>query len=131
MIAHKTVVQRYFRTIRSYLPCSRKLKKRIINEIEISVNSFLGDHPDATIVDVRARCGEPQNIAAAYVDDMNTPELLHALRVRRKVITGIVAGIIAALLMWASCLGYLLDRYDKDYNGEIKTSNVEIIESNE
>lgn len=131
MMSREALLKRYYRTIRSYLPCSRKLKKRILNEIQSSVNGYLEDHPEVNFSEIVARFGEPQNISAAYVDDMDTPELLHALRVRRKVITGIVVGVIAALLMWTSCLGYALERYNKGHNGEIETSNVEIIESNE
>lgn len=106
MTIRETALKRYFHTIRSYLPCSRKLKKRILDEIHSSVNGYLSDHPDATITEIETHFGEPKNIAAAYVDDMDTSELLHALRVRRRITTAVVAGVIAALLMWASCLSY-------------------------
>lgn len=128
MNARKSAVKRYFRTIRSYLPCSHKLKKRITNEIASSVNGFLEDHPDATIADVRAHFGEPQNIAAAYVDDMNTPELLHALRVRRRTITIILVGVITALFMWASCLTYAYAEHTAQIDGTIEISIDDIID---
>lgn len=131
MNARKSAVKRYFRTIRSYLPCSHKLKKRIINEIASSVNGFLEDHPDATIVDIRAHFGEPQNIVAAYVDDMNTPELLHALRVRRRMITIILVGIITALFMWASCLTYAYVEHSAQMDGSLEINIGESIDVTE
>lgn len=87
MISCEAALKRYYCTIRSFLPCSQKLKKRILDEIQNSVNGYLKDHPEANISEIEARFGEPKNIAAAYVDDMNTPELLHTLRVRRRIIT--------------------------------------------
>lgn len=131
MISREAALKHYYRTIRSFLPCSRKLKKRILGEIQNSVNGYLKDHPEANITEIEARFGEPKNIAAAYVDDMNTPELLHTLRVRRRIITAVVIGVIASLFMWASCLGYALVRYNTEYNGTIEVTGIETIEGNE
>lgn len=131
MKSRDAVLKRYYRTIRSYLPCSRKRKKHILDEIQNSVNGYLKDHPEANISEIEVRFGEPKNIAAAYVDDMDTPELLYALRARRRIITAVIAGVIAALFMWASCLCYTIVQYDSKYNGLIDVSDIEIIDSNE
>lgn len=120
MKSRDAALKRYYRTIRSYLPCSHKLKNRILDEIQNSVNGYLEDHPDAGISEIEARFGEPKNIAAAYVDDMDTSELLYALRVRRRIITSIVAGIIAALFMWASCLTYAYVQHTARMDGSFE-----------
>ena len=64
---------------------------------------------------IQARFGSPNAIAAAYVDDMNTEELLHALRVTKKIVTAVVTGIIVALLLWASAVSlvYIQNRIEK------------------
>ena len=48
--------------------------------------------------------GTPQQVAAGYVDDMDTTELLHALRYRRRVTTIVVAGVLTALAVFAVAL---------------------------
>lgn len=120
MKSRDAALKRYYRTIRSYLPCSRKLKNRILDEIQNSVNGYLEDHPDANISEIETRFGEPKNIAAAYVDDMDTPELLGALRIRKRIITRIVTGVIAALIMWASCLTYAYVQHTARMDGSFE-----------
>lgn len=126
MKSRDAALKRYYRTIRSYLPCSRKLKNRILDEIQNSVNGYLEDHPDANISEIETRFGEPKNIAAAYVDDMDTSELLHALRVRRRITTAVVAGVIAALLMWGSYLSYAYVQHTAQLNGSFDV-DIEVV----
>lgn len=120
MMTREAALRRYYRTIRSYLPCSYKLKNRILDEIQNSVNGYLEEHPDADFAEIEVRFGQPQNIAAAYVGDMDTVELLSALRMRRRIVTTAVAGVLTALVMWAACLGYAIVKYDNAYHGAME-----------
>lgn len=98
-------LRRYYRTIRSYLPCSNKLKRKVLNEIQGNVDAYLIEFPDADIAQIEARFGTPQAIAAAYVNDMDTKELLYALRIRRKITTSITVCIMLFLLLWGVTVG--------------------------
>ena len=91
---------RYYRQIRSYLPCSRRLKNHIMDEIRSNIAGFLEENPGASLAQVEARFGTPQAIAAAYVDDMDTQELLKALHIRQKITTIVTACVLIILLMW-------------------------------
>ena len=63
--------------------------------------------------DLEMRFGTPQQVAAAYVDAMSTQELLKALRQRRRVLTILIASVLAALLFWVAALCVsLYDYYD-------------------
>lgn len=104
MKTRKCSLRRYYFTIRSYLPCSHKMKKRILDEIRANILRYLEEHPDTDFGQIEARFGKPKDIAAAYVDDMNTAELLHILRIRRRIVTTATIGIIIALTIWGSFL---------------------------
>lgn len=97
-------LKHYFRVIASWLPCSHKQKKQIVNSVRDSVGNYLASAPDADISQIVTRFGEPQAIAAAYVDNTNTSELLRQLRIRRRVVSRVTALVIAALLLWVCLL---------------------------
>ena len=93
--------QRYLKKVRSYLPCSGKVKNQIMEQITESVDGYLTEQPEAGYEQIVARFGEPQTIAAAYVESTGTAEILRALQIRRRIVA-IVAGVMAAILLsWA------------------------------
>ena len=103
--------QKYLRKVRSYLPCSRKVKNQIMAQIADSVNSYLAEMPEATNEQIVARFGKPETIAAAYVESTDTAEILGALQIRRRIVA-IVAGIMAAVLLsWAVMVTFAATDY--------------------
>lgn len=92
-----TALKRYYRNIRKDLPCSYKMKKRIMQQIRESVDQFLEQNPDADFDAVQLHFGEPQTIALSYIEDQDAPELLRRMRIRKKVLA-IVAGTMALVL---------------------------------
>ena len=63
--------KKYLRRVRSMLPCSRKMKKRIMEQIGNEISLFLKEHEDADYKTLASRYGEPENIAAAYIESGN------------------------------------------------------------
>lgn len=112
-------LNRYYREVRSWLPCSRKLKESIMSRLQENVRDYLEEHPDADAARIRAHFGEPQTIAAAYVDELGTDVLLRDLRIRRRIVS-IVAGVMAAILaLWLGVVGWAIVRELKDSNGHL------------
>ena len=107
-------LQRYYRRIRSYLPCSRKQKKRIMGELHNRIADYLTENPETDLTLIEARFGKPESIAVACVDDMDTQELLHALRIHRKITIIVVAAVFIILAMWSAVVtvAYFDAHYD-------------------
>lgn len=61
-------LRRYYRKIRAWLPCSRKMKKQILDEIQSRIEEFLLDNPIASVEEIESYFGKPQDIASSYVD---------------------------------------------------------------
>lgn len=121
----------YYQEIRSYLPCSRRQKNRILDKIHTNVQDYLEEHPETDFAGIQARFGDPQAIAAAYVDEMGTDELFQAFRVRRKIVTAVTAGIALIVLLWASALGLALLEHHKASNGQIIVVTRELTQENQ
>lgn len=93
-------VKKYLRQVRSWLPCAGKAKKMILTDIENIISSGLKENPNLDLQGLHARFGTPQQIAAAHVDEMETPELLRQLRIRRRIVTIILIVAVLALTVW-------------------------------
>lgn len=91
---------KYLRQIRTWLPCSRKTKKRVLTDVENIVSSYLAENPNCTYSQLQDKFGTPRQIAAAQVDEMETPELLRQLRIRRRIVTIILIAAVLFLTIW-------------------------------
>lgn len=94
-------LRRYYWQVRQYIPGAPRLKKNVLEEIKGSVALYRVENPNADFAQIQAHFGTPLQIAAAYVENLGTAELLNRLRAQRRI-TRIVAGAMsAALILWA------------------------------
>lgn len=100
--------RRYLRQIRGWLPCAGSMKRKMLTEIRETLLEFLADHPDADEQTIISRFGTPQQIAASYVDEAETEELLRRLRIRRRVVSIACAAAVACVTIWAGAILFAL-----------------------
>lgn len=110
MTANDRELRRYYRVIRSWLPCTRKLKKRIIGQLRSRVQDHLAQKPDTDISQLQAEFGTPQMIAAAYVENSGTEEILRGLRARRRIAAIVMTAVTVVLLSWAAVVTWEIVR---------------------
>lgn len=123
MNRHDAALRQYYRRIWGWLPCSWKLKKQILAEIQASVEGYLEENPQADFDQVQARFGTPQTIAAAYVENLDTPSLLRSLRIRRRIVTTIGCIALVILASWTIYIAASIEHQAKCFPGyiEVKT----------
>ena len=109
------MIRRYCRAVGSYLPCSRKQKRQILENLRQRLKECCDEHPGEATPE--EQFGTPQQVAAGYVDDMDTMELLQALRFRRRVLTILTAGILAVLAIFVIALCVQLYDFHQSMNG--------------
>ena len=103
---HEKLIRRYCRAVGSYLPCSLRQKREILLGLRQRLEDHCAEHPESA-KDLEAAFGTPQAVAAAYIDDMDTGELLAALRQRRRILR---VGLLAALAIWlTACIISAID----------------------
>ena len=101
-------LNRYCREVKKWLPCSGDNKHRIVNQIRDQVLHFLDENPGADFIQIQERFGTPQQIAAAAVNEMDTCQLLEDLRLRRRLVSIIAAGLAVIALAWGVFVTYTL-----------------------
>ena len=91
----------YYRQVATWLPCGGKLKKQLMANITTTVEGYRAEHPEADFSALQAHFGTPRQIAAAFVDEMETDELLNALRTRRRILKIVLICAAAVVAIWA------------------------------
>lgn len=114
-----TALKRYYHSISKELPCPRKTRVKIMQQIQSSVNLFLEQNPDADFHGVQVHFGEPQTIALSYIEDQDTPELLRKMHIKRKIIAIVATTMALILAIWMSvAIWGVIDTNDRN-NGHI------------
>ena len=116
MSVSKRELRKYLRQVKAELLCPRKEQNRILGNLKESISGYLDEHPEATIESVRAFFGSAQQIAASYVEELPTPELIQKLKLRNRVLKSMIAVVCAAaltaLLMWGIAILIALEKAD-------------------
>ena len=103
--------RRYLRNVKDWLPCSGKLKREIMARIK-------------NVLD-----GLPKQIAASYVEDMDTEELLRNLRIRRRIVGIVTCTALIVVTLWAGTVTYAIIRNERLAHGYGVLGEIEVIET--
>ena len=117
MKKNNCALRRYYREIRSFLPVSCKQKNRVIADLRNSVEAYLDANPEADMQEIQTHFGTPNSIAAAYVDNADTADLLRDLRIRKRIVAIVVAGVLLVVLAIVATLSLELRSHFKIVNG--------------
>lgn len=117
-------LKRYYRSIRNCLPSSRKLKAKVLAEIERNINAYLLEYPSADIASIEYRFGVPEQIAVAYVDELGTPELLKKFQIRKRILTIVISAIAIILILWLGVVGWSAIREHNHSNNTVTDSGI-------
>ncbi len=118
-------LKRYYRDIRKELPCSRKMRNQILQQIRENVSLFLEQNPSVDFDAVQNRFGTAQEIASSYIDDQNAPALLRRMRIKKRVIAIIAGAMALVLAIWMLAVAWaIIDKQDVD-NGYLTVQSGE------
>ena len=121
-------LKRYCRAVRRNLPCSGKLKQKILTEIGMSVRTYLEENPSANYTEIENKFGTPQQITSAYLDEMDHQVLARELKIKNRIVKIVAAALITALLMFGITLGIVVyEDYDTDHGYIVVTVGDTII----
>ena len=101
-------LKRYYRQIREILPCTRRAKDTLERQIRCNVEAFLAENPETDFPTLRSYFGEPEAVAAAYIELADTKELLKQFSVRQKIFRLVVCLVVILLLSWSGVILYAL-----------------------
>jgi hypothetical protein len=98
-------IRKYYRHIRRKLPYVPREKKKYLQMLRHSLDSFLADRPSAAIEDIYEEFGTVEQICAEYKDNLSSEQLTGSIR-RTKMICGCFGLLAAALVGFAAYFAY-------------------------
>lgn len=103
MKSREKQIKKYCQSISWELYCPPTAKKRIMSAIRENIAAYLEENPDAAFEDIQKHFGTPRQIAASYIEELEMPELVRKLNVRRSILTVlcVTLGVCALLLLVA------------------------------
>ena len=108
-------IGRYVRAVSGFLPCSGKVKKPLLDALRAQAEEYIADGGDAAALE--QRFGTPQQVAAAWVDEMGTAELLAELNIHRRIVMVVASALAAALVIFTGVLVWQQYMIHKDLSG--------------
>lgn len=94
----------YLAQVRSELKGAGRQKKEVLQQVKSAVEDYAEEHPQCTYQELTQHFGTPQQIAESCVAEMDSHEVLHGLRVGKKIYFVILLAIVLGVTAW---LGYL------------------------
>lgn len=117
---NEAALRRYCAQVRKNLPCTKKQRKRVLDEVRGSAMQWLEQNPDAPFSEFEKTFGSPAAIAASHLEQMDTSELLKKLSVRKKILRIVLAVAAVVVLLWAGAVILALIRDNQRSNGYIE-----------
>lgn len=92
-------VKRYIKEISKVIPISSKDKNTFLNIMQEKITEFCNDNETVTYGDIIAEFGKPNEVAASYIEEMETDILIRELDKKRYIKCGISIIILLALFV--------------------------------
>ena len=118
---HNRYTKLYLRRVRGMLPHSPK-KTRILEQIRNEISLYLKEHPEADYNAVVARFGEPESIAASYVEGMGAEEILRRFRIRKLVVSAVAIVLSFILVTWSATVIWAIHSNETEREGYVIVS---------
>lgn len=107
-------IGRYVRAVSGFLPCSGKVKKPLLDALRAQAEEYI-EGGDAAALE--QRFGTPQQVAAAWVDERDTSELLAELHIHRRIVMVVALALAAVLVIFTGVLVWQQYMIHKDLSG--------------
>ncbi len=87
-------LKEYYARISACVLCDRKQKKAFLKELQSNIEEFRLSNPQATVSDIEAFFGSPEQIAASFTDNTDSVKLKKKLSVKRIVLLAVILALL-------------------------------------
>ena len=109
--------RRYRREVLALLPCTKRQKQKIISQFDASLSDYIESNPDVDFIDLEDHFGSPEAIAASYVENAGTADILQALRIRKRIVLTVSLAFAVLLISWAAVVTWSMVKFNNAVNG--------------
>ncbi len=114
----------YLEQVRSELKGADRRKKEVLQQIQAAMEDYAEEHPQCTYQELTQHFGTPEQIAESYVAEMDSHEVLHGLRVGKKIFFTILLAIVLGVTAWLGYLALCFNEVEDAANGVLVPGEV-------
>lgn len=114
----------YLEQVRSELKGAGRRKKEVLQQIQAAMEDYAEEHPQCTYQELTQHFGTPEQIAESYVAEMDSHEVLHGLRVGKKIFFTILLAIVLGVTAWLGYLALCFNEVEDAANGVLVPGEV-------
>ena len=107
----------YCRRIGRKLPFGGQRKQDYLQSLQEDVGRYLSAHPWAKPEELAETFGSPEQIAVAFLSEMDDREIYRRISARKRVVRLVFSGLVLALLLLTAALVYMILRNEQDMDG--------------
>lgn len=107
----------YCRRIGRKLPFGGQRKQDYLQSLQEDVGRYLSAHPWAKPEELAETFGTPEQIAVAFLSEMDDKEIYLRISARKRVVRLVFSGLVLALLLLSAALVYMILRNEQDMDG--------------
>lgn len=111
--------KQYCRQVKSLLPCKRRTKNIIMEQITDSILSYVVQNPNADFSQLEQEYGKPQEVAAAYIANEDMSQVLTTIQNRRRVLLSVIAALLICMTVWIAALIWIANDAHNVTNGYV------------
>lgn len=120
----------YLEQVRSELKGADRRKKEVLQQIQTAVEDYAEEHPQCTYQELTQHFGTPEQIAESYVAEMDSHEVLHGLRVGKKIFFAILLAIVLGVTAWLGYLALCFNEVKEEAHGTLIPGEVVVVWDN-
>lgn len=117
-------VRKYVKQIKQELPTFNAEGKQIEKMLLQNVRDYAQEEPEVSYAQLVSRFGSPDEIAAAYLSEQSNGTVKKAVRIRKKILTIVLAVAIFVSLLWATYLVFVYNTIKEVAGGTIVVGEV-------
>jgi len=107
----------YCKQISKCLSYSSKVKKKLLPDIELSIEQFIEDNSSVSYEDIVEEFGTPQDMVKTFLETEEVSELEQSFSVKRRVVWIVALAVIAVIVIIGIYLVVDLKMKDNFQNG--------------
>lgn len=110
----------YIKNIKKQLKISTKYKKTLLNNLEVNINSYISEHPNATYNDLVDNFGTPEDVSESFYASLSSDEINYQQNFKKHI-------IIIAIAVGLICIFFFVHYYH-NLNKNLPSYTIEKIE---
>ena len=104
---------RYHRQVRKALDCPKSMRDRFLADARRMTDNFLAENPGATMGELQSAIGKPNQLAAMFLDSVNS-DAVERYRKRKSLVKQIAVILLAAAFVAVSAFSIWAANYRRE-----------------